>query len=618
MAALSVAMSTIAPDHDAIWTDNHAALGCRLLRTTPESLVEELPYEDPESGLVLTADARLDNRTELIARLEITDRQLPDSEILMLAYKKWGDQCCVHLHGDFAFVVWNPHTRTLFCACDQIGARSIGYYANRDFFAFATDPEALVVISAVAANPDEVWLASLLYPQFRFDKTDRTPIDKVSRLEAGKYLKLTSSGYQASYCYWTIQEAPEIHYGNENHYIEAFTEIFEQAVTSRIRSLSTPALMVSGGIDTAAIVGALTRINRRGAGFHMPSFSAVADEPSSCIETRCILSLTAAEILEPHYLHVPSLSGISTLQDVLEVVWSAPHPVANNLLLNQMMVRSARKAGANVVIHGVNGDLAQLDPTDYIAPILRQRHWRRAWHECRQARQNHNYISSRAMPTSILARNLYAAFMPLAIKRGISKVRYLHQSYHLNAYINPELAKRTHLDDRLRRQMEDQLANIGNGFSSHFAQGMSSFGTGLRGYNRVGYREGVEMRDPWSDKRVIEFFYRLPLEFNVREGWTKYLARKAYTKELDSSVRWRKGKEHLGFHFHKAAFDGGSAIVADLFENQLPQLEPYVDTERLMKTYSSAMQGSTSDAGIVYFVATIGLWLDRLASHQTT
>jgi asparagine synthetase B (glutamine-hydrolysing) len=72
---------------------------------------------------------------------------------------------------------------------------------------------------------------------------------------------------------------------------------------------------------------------------------------------------------------------------------------------------------------------------------------------------------------------------------------------------------------------------------------------GLNGFNRVAARFGIELRDPWSDRDLAEFWLRLPAKYKVRHAWRKYLTRKAFEPYLDSSVVWRRGKEHLGWEF---------------------------------------------------------------------
>lgn len=90
-------------DKADIWSEGSVGLGHRMLWTTPESLHEQLPLVNQTGNLVITADARIDNRDELIAALGFTDRlpmKIADSQLILAAYEKWGDRCPENLLGD--------------------------------------------------------------------------------------------------------------------------------------------------------------------------------------------------------------------------------------------------------------------------------------------------------------------------------------------------------------------------------------------------------------------------------------------------------------------------------------------------------------------------------------
>ena len=84
--------------------------------------------------LFITADARIDARDELCARLRDCGRDLaldlPDPELVLHAYDAWGEGCLRHLLGDFSFALWDASRRKLFCAVDALGVRPF-FYADR-------------------------------------------------------------------------------------------------------------------------------------------------------------------------------------------------------------------------------------------------------------------------------------------------------------------------------------------------------------------------------------------------------------------------------------------------------------------------------------------------------
>ena len=107
---LGVGMDALADygaDGSDAWCAGAVGLGHQMTYTTPESLFERLPLK--MNNLVITADARLDNRESLCDLLDIshTDRgTITDSQLILYSYGKWGEDCPTHLLGDFAFAIW--------------------------------------------------------------------------------------------------------------------------------------------------------------------------------------------------------------------------------------------------------------------------------------------------------------------------------------------------------------------------------------------------------------------------------------------------------------------------------------------------------------------------------
>ena len=159
--AMTAPLARRGPDGTHISVQNQAALGHTLLATTPEALVEVLPLTDDRTGCTITADARLDNRDELMIALNLTQetRIIGDGELILRSYLKWGEQSPTKLLGDFAFAIWDPRSASLFCARDQIGMRQLIYHheVGRQFV-FATEPAAILALPDIDAplNYDRV------------------------------------------------------------------------------------------------------------------------------------------------------------------------------------------------------------------------------------------------------------------------------------------------------------------------------------------------------------------------------------------------------------------------------------------------------------------------------
>src|SRR5436853_7387005 len=111
---MSAALAHRGPDRDGVWSDDVVGLAHRMLVTTQESVSEVQPVVRSHPPIVLVADARIDNRHEILAAIDIPLGSLAsDSDIIAAAYQRWGQGCVDHLIGDFAFAIWNAHERSL-------------------------------------------------------------------------------------------------------------------------------------------------------------------------------------------------------------------------------------------------------------------------------------------------------------------------------------------------------------------------------------------------------------------------------------------------------------------------------------------------------------------------
>ena len=159
------ALDHFGPDANSLWNAGAVGLGHLMTYITPESLDEKLPYHSAESGIAITADARLDNRDELCAVLGIPHQDraaVLDSHLILSSYTKWGAACPEHLLGDFAFVIWDQDRSTLFCARDHMGIRPFYYHLTSHLFIFASDARGVISHSATPRDLNDKALSILL------------------------------------------------------------------------------------------------------------------------------------------------------------------------------------------------------------------------------------------------------------------------------------------------------------------------------------------------------------------------------------------------------------------------------------------------------------------------
>lgn len=614
---LTAAMSRCGPDGQNHWYGGAVALGHCMLRTTPESLQEHQPLTNADGKLTLVWDGRLDNREELELALAATGfppRNASDAELALQCYAAWGEECPTRLLGDFAFAVWDGRQGRLFCARDHMGARPFFYTLTDRFFAFASEDEALLELPGVSRAPSEEHIAYFLVPTFHGSDHTQSWLKEIRALSAAQSTVVFPDGTQRKRVYWKLQPGKEARYGSDEECAKAFLDVFGEAVRCRMRALGDIAGMVSGGLDSASILAVVRRHLPRMPGKSFHTYSAVSDDPENCLESRCILSLTRDLGGKAHHVCVPSFTGMLTARDLVEIGWSNPHPIDNSILLPAMMCLAASRAGHRVMLTGVCGDITTHGAWSYIPALLKSGQWRTAWRECRAASVHHTYLQGTS-PAKIFLRSVYHTTAPPFIKRLARRLRFLRsRSYLEGSLINPAFARRMGVTEWHRARdravgpflTDIQRAHI---LSMRPPHGITS---SIGGYNRAAGRQGVELRDPWLDRRVVEFWLRLPLEYKFRNGWTKYLVRAALASELPHEVAWRVGREHVGWHFFHRLMDESTGPTDCRLEDILRDVEGFVSAKAAKRNRAAYLAGrGHAEREKMFDLATLASWLRR-------
>ena len=389
-------MPTEDQTESGLWSDGSIGLGHRMLWTTPESLHEKQPLLNQSGDLVITADARIDNREELIAALDLTDRapySITDSQLILAAYEKWGEICPEKLLGDFAFVIWDGRKQALFCARDHFGVKPFYYYfLSGRFFVFASEIKALLSHPEVPRRLNEVRVGEYLASMFD-DKTI-TFYAGILRLPPAHSLTVSRAGTQLQQ-YWSLDPSRELQLGSDDAYAEAFRELFIEAVRCRLRTAFPVGSMLSGGMDSSSITCVARQLLARDGGRRLLTFSAIFDEVTQCDERPFINAVLAQNSLEPHYVHGDRLSPLADLDHVL---WHQDEAFyAPNLFLTWNLYGAAKEQGVRILLDGFDGDTTVSHGEGYLDELAYAGQWFTLAAEIRAYARTFNLSSRRLL-----------------------------------------------------------------------------------------------------------------------------------------------------------------------------------------------------------------------------
>lgn len=600
-------MAHRAPDGRQFHDDRDLALAQGALRATPEASWNPQPVF--VGDWVVVVDGRVDDRVGLFARLQLgRDDGRPDEALFAGAWREWGVDLGLHVVGDFALAAWHTPSRTLWLIRDRVGVRPLYWVRNAQLFGFASEAEALLSLPAVSSAPDSDRVRYYLAPALGDGDPSGSWYRDVHKLRPGQWLKVAAEGKVETGRWWRPEPLEPLRLRDRAEYQQAFREVFGEAVRCRLRAPATPALMLSGGIDSAAVLAML----RRGRPRHEMAcqlVSVVSDLADQCPETANILQMHRGE-RDTVRLPVPSFAGPLGSVDFAPLPWSPAHPVDNALLLPMLVYRAVQAMGGRVVLDGMDGDLVMWSRADRAARLALGGDWRNGWREARLSSQNHTYLQG--LPAGrMLARGLLSRLQPAPVF-ALRQACLVHSRKALGPWLSSHQVRTGQLRKRLwRRRVDRHRATAGLTHTEGLAYAWEHGGLfrAMEGMDHLAARFGIEPRHPWSDQRVLDFFLRLPEEQVTADGWTKHIARAACEPWLGCQVAWHSGKSHLGHQLAGAAVDCASDRLAQwLGEDGV--LAAWVERDALAQVRHSVLAGRGGLPAVE--LGSLAAWMEAL------
>ncbi|MCV2877658.1 asparagine synthase-related protein [Sedimentimonas flavescens] len=577
-------MASRGPDGVHVAAAGTVVMGYCKLATTPEAVAEVQPLKHSETGCRLIADIRLDNRDELIGSLALQHvaKTLSDAELLLEAWLRWGEGCLGRMLGDFAFVLWDPRRQTLFCARDPIGVRQLIYtYLPGKFFACATSPRALSRLPGLDPPLNRDRLADALIDLEAADISS-TFYKGLYRLPPAHFLKVNAHGMELRR-YWELVQPPPLRLSSDHEYAEAFYEVLAAAVRHRLRAPSNGSVgaMLSGGMDSGAVCAVASNL-LSATGERLKTFSAVGPDRETCVETRTIHEALTMPGIDAHLVDYSRpeewISGVRGNLEQLE----EPFDFHANLL--RAVYLEGRRSGARIMLDGGGGDIV-LDYGRMLERHFMTGRWKVLW---RDTRQLNAYFGIRAFSRH---DELFQVMRSALLPKWARQIRWRYgPSHSLSPHwaILDLFAHEVGLIDRLRQRRAASAAAPRGFLASRRFEilGLKPI-VGRERYDRIAASCGLEARDPYTDLDLIRFCLSLPAEQLQSGGWTKLVQRRAMDGLLPDGVRWRLGKEHLGWLFTQEVWNAARGWD-DARDRHRPFLESMVRPQTLRGNYSAA------------------------------
>ena len=274
-------------DSGAVVIDGSASAPCQLgFAHTRLSIIDlsplgHQPMQDPVSGNCIVFNGEIYNFRELRKELEaagVEFKSHSDTEVILAAYRVWGESCLTRLGGMFAFALWDAPRKRLLLARDPMGIKPLYYHQSKQNFIFASEVRTLLQTGLVARKADPTGVLS--YLEFGSVYEPWTIVEGVMAVPPGHVLTV-ENGSVSSREYWNPLKASRTESnassGNGIATADQLPGILRDAVLSHLVSDVPVGVFLSGGIDSSALVAILShngvRANTFALVFHEKEFN---------------------------------------------------------------------------------------------------------------------------------------------------------------------------------------------------------------------------------------------------------------------------------------------------------------------------------------------------------
>lgn len=523
---IDVTLKPYSPDGCACFSSPGILMMYGAFHTTRESRFEKQPHIS-RSGLVITWDGRLDNRSELLGRLGQTlDHPATDVAIVAAAYEHWGIDCFAHLIGDWALTLWNPKSQSLTLAKDFAGTRHMYYLVDQNHVTWSSILDPLVLHAEQALTLDDEYIAGWF--SF-FPAAHLTPYVEIHAVPPSSYVILRPNDCRIQK-YWEFDSNKRISYPTDSEYEEHFRDVFATAVRRRLRSDMPVLAELSGGMDSSSIVCVADAL--------------IADKSTgtSRLDTVSYYNNSDPDWNErPYFTKVEELRGRTGCHIQVGTEESANFEIGHNAFAatpssghpsneaSKQFASCLVSQGIRVVLSGTGGDEVMggvPTPTPELMDLLSARkfkalaHQLKAWALNKRRPWFHLFLEAVRgfFPASLVGVPKYLAPPHWLRSRFVKQQRFALTGYPSRVTVfgpPPSFQENLSTLDVLRRQIACSPLPAGPPY---------------------------EIRYPYLDRTLLDFLYSIPREQLLRPGERRSLMRRALAGIVPDEILKRKRK----------------------------------------------------------------------------
>ena len=468
------------------------------------------PMTDSTGRYWIVYNGEVYNFLELRKELETEGyrfRTDSDTEVVLYAYIAWGEEFQNKCNGMWSIAIWDSLKKECFFSRDRFGVKPLYYLKQNDCFYFASEMKAFFPIMNERKINYSIFEKK---DYFAYEATENCCIRDIKKIPAGHCGCFRDGSLHIRRWWNTLEHLMEVpkEYGEQ---IELLRELFLDACKVRMRSDVPIGTALSGGVDSSAVAGAMKYISQSGAAFINKDWqhAFVASMPGT-VNDETQYAEAAAEYIGLRVRKV-MVNAAGSPSELLRFMYICEDPYITCPIPFMQTYGSIAKEGIKVTVDGHGADeLFGGYGFDLFHAALEVRGDSGA---CKEIWETYNDM---ALPEHrITFRHLLDKLEEI---NQIKEAKKGTENEGLSVF-NRRLYEQTH---------EEVLPTL------------------LRCYDRYSMGNGLEIRMPFMDYRIVCFAFSIPMQSKINGGYTKKIVRDVAAPFMDKKVMYKKAK--VGFN----------------------------------------------------------------------
>ena len=597
------ALRAYGPERQTVKLVGPVAFAYAHFTATPEGSPSDQPLTGSDGRFTMVFDGRLDNREDLGAELNLEKHRmlvLSDAQLALLSWARWGKEAMNHWIGEFAFIVWDKTEGYLTAARDQFGARTLHYNANSTRVVIASAPKCIHALGDVPRELDEQKIADAL-SQIYYDG-ERTFFKEIKRVAAASLMTVSGTSVKVEKYYDFRDNVRPVRYKDDRDYVEAARELFDASVRATLRSPRPVGAFLSGGLDSSTMsVHAAQALGAKGK--KLITYTSVPEEGW---DQQTIKGLFGDEA--PYVSDIAKLTpnieanfvdgaGMGHYHKQEELLLALEMPVRNalNLQWTHAILEKAKGRGIGVMLQGVFGNATLSHSGDGVfGELLSQGSVFRLYSELAAISSGPRHFLRNTF------KHLVFPFGPEWLWTAKERLRGRpspEEYWQRFIPVAPAFAEEMNVSERTERAGYSFLGGKPQSERKAWFNIITNWMTEIGDVNQ-GLRAiyGIEIRDPFANRRLVEWSFGLPEAQFHRNGVNRWLIRRMMEGKLPDSVLHNKKRGHQTADWHLRmsrdlpAMRREVSLIADD-----PDLSRMIDVDLLRKLLDEWPESTITD-----------------------